>query len=114
MLFANFVLNTFFSSQGVSPEVDGRITVAFLPTLNVVSGLLQDGELAHDQAVKVSFTIFSCLAQCISKTSLFIVSRLRTSSLLLRALYNFFKKLKPSYSDSTIVHKYIYKAVLWE
>ena len=52
------MLIPFFSFQGVSPEVDGGVTVAFLPTLNVVSGLLQDGELAHDQAVKVSFTIF--------------------------------------------------------
>ena len=95
----------------MSPEVDGRVTVAFLPTLNIVSGLLQDGELAHDQAVKVSFTNFSCRRQ--SLASLFIV-RLHTSSLLLIAFYNFFKKLKPSYSGRTIVHKYMYKAVLWE
>lgn len=96
----------------MSPEVDGRVTVAFLPTLNVVSGLLQDGELAHDQAVKVRFTFSPAFHSALA--SLFIVSRLRTSSLLLIALYNFFKKLKPSYSDSTIVHKYMYKAVLWE
>lgn len=53
-------------SQGISPEVDGRMTVAFLPTMNVVSGMLQDGELTHDQAVKVSFSIvfaihYSCI-----------------------------------------------------
>jgi len=38
--------------EATSPEVDGKVTVAFLPTMNVVSGLLQDGELTHDQAVK--------------------------------------------------------------
>ena len=49
---------TFFS-QATSPEVDGKVTVAFLPTMNVVSGLLQDGELTHDQAVKVrSFSFY--------------------------------------------------------
>ncbi|KAM7429889.1 Exosome complex component MTR3 [Porites harrisoni] len=47
--------------EGVSPEVDGKVTVAFLPTLNVVSGLLQDGELAHDQAVKA---VKSCMEGC--------------------------------------------------
>ncbi|XP_073252325.1 exosome complex component MTR3-like isoform X2 [Porites lutea] len=47
--------------EGVSPEVDGRVTVAFLPTLNIVSGLLQDGELAHDQAVKA---VKSCMEGC--------------------------------------------------
>ena len=39
--------------QGSSSEADGRVTVAFLPTMNVVSGLLQDGELTHEQSVKV-------------------------------------------------------------
>ena len=47
-------------SQGISPEFDGRMTVAFLPTMNVVSGMLQDGELTHDQAIKVSFSIVFC------------------------------------------------------
>lgn len=38
----------------MSSEADGKVTVAFLPTMNVVSGLLQDGELTHEQSVKVS------------------------------------------------------------
>lgn len=37
----------------MSSEADGKITVALLPTMNVVSGLLQDGELTHEQSVKV-------------------------------------------------------------
>ena len=36
-----------------SSEVGGQVTIAFLPTMNIVSGLLQDGELSHDHAVKV-------------------------------------------------------------
>ena len=49
--FISFFLFLFY--QGVSPEGDGRVTIAFLPTVNVVSGLLQDGQLTHDQAIKV-------------------------------------------------------------
>ena len=35
--------------------------MAFLPTMNVVSGLLQDGELTHDQSVKVVTLYFIAL-----------------------------------------------------
>lgn len=35
-----------------SSDIDGRVTVAFLPTMNVVSGLSQDGEMTQDQSTK--------------------------------------------------------------
>ncbi|XP_058953050.2 exosome complex component MTR3 [Pocillopora verrucosa] len=35
-----------------SSDIDGRVTIAFLPTMNVISGLLQDGELTQDQSIK--------------------------------------------------------------
>ena len=49
-LFYNYIIIIYQSS---SSQVEGKVTVAFLPTMNVVSGLLQDGELTHDQSVKV-------------------------------------------------------------
>lgn len=38
--------------ESTSSEVDGKVTLAFLPTMNVISGLLQEGELDHDQVIK--------------------------------------------------------------
>lgn len=48
--------------ENKSQEVDGKLTVAFLPTMNVVSGLLQDGELTHDHAVKA---VKCCIEGCV-------------------------------------------------
>ncbi|XP_020604974.1 exosome complex component MTR3-like [Orbicella faveolata] len=47
--------------EGLSSEADGKVTVAFLPTMNVVSGLLQDGELTHEQSVKA---LKCCMEGC--------------------------------------------------
>ena len=45
--------------SGVSFQIntkisEGTVTVAFLPSLNMVSGLVQDGELTENTAVEVS------------------------------------------------------------
>ncbi|XP_078383805.1 exosome complex component MTR3-like isoform X3 [Oculina patagonica] len=47
--------------ESSSLEVDGKVTVAFLPTMNVVSGLLQDGELTHEQSIKA---VKCCMEGC--------------------------------------------------
>ncbi len=61
------------SYQSSSSEVDGKVTVAFLPTMNIVSGLLQDGELTHEQSIKVlSSTSLIKYSTCRLKYTLFI------------------------------------------
>ncbi|XP_029207157.1 exosome complex component MTR3-like isoform X1 [Acropora muricata] len=61
--------------ESASSEVDGKITVAFLPTMNVISGVLQDGELNHDQAIKAvkccmegSVRVCPVLQECLVQT----------------------------------------------
>ncbi|XP_078383804.1 exosome complex component MTR3-like isoform X2 [Oculina patagonica] len=47
--------------ESSSSGVDGKVTVASLPTMNVVSGSLQDGELTHEQSIKA---VKSCMEGC--------------------------------------------------
>ena len=68
--YSNDILSTFYQSS--SSEVDGKVTVAFLPSMNVVSGLLQDGELTHELSIKVpssGLLFFIKLCPCFSALS---------------------------------------------